>query len=181
MEEKEIWKDVPGYQGLYQVSNLGRVRSLDRLVQCMNGMRMSKGCIRKNCIGRGGYHIIVLSKDAKTKTFRIHRLVYEAFIGEIPDGYEINHIDEDKNNNALSNLNLMTPKQNANWGTRNERAGIKHRRKVVMDGEIEFDSLTQAADYLGCRIDSIWRCCKNPTHTIYDHHFRYKQKEEYKQ
>lgn len=65
--------------------------------------------------------------DGKKRNFRWHRVIYIYFNGDIPEGMQINHIDENKQNNALSNLNLMTPKENANWGTRNERCAEKQR------------------------------------------------------
>ena len=170
MEEKEIWMDIKGYEGMYQVSNLGRVKSLPRLVQKWDGMRMINERILKDYINQG-YHKITLSRDGKKKHFSIHRIVYENFVGEIPEGMQVNHISEDKSDNRLSNLNLMTPKENCNYGTRNER----HSKKIIMDNEIEFDSMAQAANYLGCSKGIISRCCIKPTYTVFGHHFKYKE------
>lgn len=171
---EEVWKEIKGYEGLYQVSNLGRVKSLPKLKCNKYGMFITKEHILKHGIAGGGYHFVGLHRDGKRKQFFVHRLVYEAFKGEIPDCYEINHIDECKNNNAIDNLNLMTPKENINWGTARERAGIKHRKKVVMDDEIEFDSMTKAAKYLGCGVSDISHCCTKRIRSIYGHRFRYK-------
>ena len=126
MEEKEIWKDIKGYEDYYQVSNLGRIKSLPRLVWNGKKMFMLQERIKKHNIDKQGYHLIILHREGKIKSFLIHRIVFEAFNGEIPDGMQINHLDECKDNNALSNLNLMTPKENANWGTRNERVSTTH-------------------------------------------------------
>lgn len=125
---EEIWKDIEGFEGLYQVSNLGRVRSLDREVGSHhNTVKKIKGKIYVPCVGRGGYLHVSLRKNGTIKTNKIHRLVWIAFNGEIPQGMQINHINEVKTDNRLCNLNLMTPKENANWGTRNERVAEKQR------------------------------------------------------
>lgn len=177
---EEIWKDIKGFEGYYQVSNLGRVKSLPKLVWQGNGygMHKLKERILKDCIHRNGYHLVGLSRNGEKKRFLVHRLVYENFVGDIPNGMQINHIDECKDNNALSNLNLMTPKQNINWATGIERGRRQCKKKVIMDNEKEFDSLTEAAAYLGCGITSISNCCNNRIHTLYGHTFRYKQKEK---
>lgn len=122
--ENEIWKDIDGFEGLYQASSEGRIRSLDREVAGKAGsVRILKGKLLKPGMDKDGYLQAKLSKEGKIRTFKVHRLVYAAFNGEIPNELQINHIDEDKTNNRLENLNLMTPKQNANWATRNERVG----------------------------------------------------------
>ena len=106
--------DVLGYDGLYQASDLGRVRSLGN-----NKSRKTK--ILKPGKDRGGYFHVYLFKNKKYKHHLVHRLVYEAFNGEIPEGLQVNHINEDKTDNRLCNLNLMTRKENMNWGTHNQR------------------------------------------------------------
>lgn len=171
---EEIWKGVKNYEGYYEVSNLGRVRSLPRIVRSEYRGFMRNGQIIKHHISRNGYHLVHLYKEGKMKAFLVHRLVYATFVGEIPDGLQVNHIDECKENNVLSNLNLMTAKENTNWGTKIERCRRKAERKVVMDNEKEFDSLTKAARYLGCSEGFVESCCKHPTYTVYGHHFRYK-------
>ena len=106
--ECEIWKDIPGYEGEYQVSNLGNVRSIK--------VKELKPCKHKT-----GYYRVELFKNGKGKTHLVHRLVYSAFTGVIPDDMVINHKDEDKGNNTLDNLMLCTQKDNCNWGTAIER------------------------------------------------------------
>ena len=174
--EKEIWRDIPDYENLYKVSNLGRIKSLTRLVRVKNGMRTIKGQILKDKINKlTGYHQIQLSRNGKKSYFFVHRLVYMAFNGEIPEGIQVNHIDENKNNNSLSNLNLMTPKQNMNFGTAIERRCRKQGKKIIMDEDIEFGSIREAARHLGCQMSNVWTCCRKPTYTIYGHHFKYKE------
>ena len=91
------------------------------MVKCNGGLKTVKGKILKPVIDKDGYQRVHLSKNGKKKKFGVHRLVYAAFCGEIPNGLVVNHINECKTDNRLSNLNLMTPKENNNWGTRNDR------------------------------------------------------------
>lgn len=120
---KEIWKDIPDWEGYYQASNLGRVRSLDRIIVYSNGkIRTHYGKILRPRINKYGYQIVNLSKSERRETKTVGNCVYAAFYGRVPDGLQINHINENKTDNRLCNLNLMTPKENTNWGTRTERA-----------------------------------------------------------
>lgn len=129
IETEEIWRDVEGYEGLYQVSNCGKVKSLDKLVKCYYGStRLIKGRVLRTRKNKDDYFYLDLSKDGKKRSFYVHRLVWEAFNGKRPEGMEVNHIDEDKSNNSIENLNLMTPKQNVNWGT-----GIERRKKKLIN------------------------------------------------
>ena len=111
----EIWRDVKGFEGLYRVSNLGRVKSFYGL----------KEKILKPGILNNGYYRVILCKQSVKKTYLVHRLVWETFNDTIPEGLQVNHINEIKTDNRLSNLNLMTQKENINWGTRNERIAKK--------------------------------------------------------
>lgn len=127
---KEIWKDIKGYENMYQISNIGQVKSLEHYVQQKNRWgqtisRIQKSRLMKIYINKNGYFRVVLYKNGIKKNYSVHRLVYEAFIGEIPDGMQVNHINEIKTDNRVVNLNLMTPKENSNWGTRNERVSEK--------------------------------------------------------
>ena len=171
---EEIWKYIKGYEGLYQVSNLGRVKMLPRLKWNGYGIHILKERIKKDFLSKQGYHYVHLSRDGKEKNFLVHRIVYEAFKGEIQEGYEVNHLDECKDNNSINNLNLMTHIENINWATGIERGHINRRKKIIMDEEIEFDSMKKAADYLGCSPSNVSQCCRNKVHTVYGHKFRYK-------
>jgi len=112
---EEIWKDIEGYEGYYQISNFGRVRSLDREVVSKNGnLKKLKGSIKKIQIDNQGYYHACLYKNSKSKTYKIHSLVAMAFLNHIPNGYVkiIDHIDGNKLNNNLSNLQIITQRQN---------------------------------------------------------------------
>lgn len=124
---REIFKDIKGYEGLYQVSNWGRVKSI-------NYKRTGKEEIRKVQTNRFGYQSVSLWKDNKQKQFTVHRLVWTTFNGPVPIGYEINHMDENPSNNRLDNLNLLTHKENMNWGTLKERMS-KTKKGTILSEE----------------------------------------------
>lgn len=119
---EEIWRPVVGYEGLYEVSSYGRVRSVDRYVKaCYEKYRLHKGKILSPGKDKDGYLFVVLSCNGKHKTITIHRLVSQAFIPNPDDLPIINHKDEVKTNNSVDNLEWCTAKYNANYGTRNIR------------------------------------------------------------
>lgn len=123
---EEIWKDIVNHPG-YQVSDKGRIRTLDRLVKSKNNSyRSVKGQIIKPYLTSFGYLRANLWENQHYKTYFIHRLVWETFKGPVPKGMQVNHINEDKTDNRLENLNLLTPQENCNWGTHNEK--IKQSR-----------------------------------------------------
>ena len=113
---EEIWKDIPDYEGLYQVSNLGRVKSLKRVVYRSSGyLKTVRERILKAGIDGCGYLIVRLSKDGKGKTFAVHKLVAIAFLNHIPCGLKevVDHIDNNKLNNKVENLQLTTQRHNS--------------------------------------------------------------------
>ena len=119
---EEVWKQIKGYEGYYEVSNLGRVRSLDRVVLDKGGRRqVKKGCIMKPRQDRQGYVIVALSMNRHYTNKCIHTLVADAFIPNPDNLPQVNHIDEDKSNNVYTNLEWCTPKYNANYGSRNKK------------------------------------------------------------
>lgn len=108
----EIWKSIPNYEGAYEVSNLGNVRSLAREVPCRNGTRISPARIlNKQCNGRG-YHHVRLSFKGVVKIHTVHQLVAVCFIEDFVKGTEVNHIDGNKQNNAVINLEKSNPSHN---------------------------------------------------------------------
>jgi hypothetical protein len=117
--QKEIWKDVKGYEGLYQVSNLGSVKSLKRTVNVNKSKLCTKVVferILKNGINSSGYYNLTLCKNGSQKTRLVHQLVAIAFLGHTPNGQNlvINHIDFNKLNNNVENLVIITQRENAN-------------------------------------------------------------------
>ena len=134
----EVWKPVKDYEGLYEVSNTGRVRSLDRRVSGI----FFHGQILKPLDNRTGYFRVVLSKNNKKHKAYIHRVVGFAFVPGYFDGADINHIDENKSNNHADNLEWVTRKQNNSHGTRTERATSRHM-KIVIQYDLQDNVLAQ--------------------------------------
>lgn len=118
---KEIWKDVIGYEGLYQVSNIGNVKSLDRVVRYG---RTLKGKEKTKFEEKDGYLVVALCKNGKAKHIKVHRLVATAFIENPFNLPEVNHKDENKKNNHFDNLEWCTTKHNINYGTRNAKVSL---------------------------------------------------------
>ena len=136
----EEWRDVVGYEGLYQVSDQGRVKSLERKVShWRGGERIQKECILKPDVSKDGYLRAGLWAGGKRKWLRIHRLVCEAFHENHDNKPQVNHINEDKTDNRACNLEWATARENSNFGTRNERLGKAQSKPVAQyaqDGEL---------------------------------------------
>lgn len=162
----EKWITVKGYDGLYEVSNFGRVRSVSRVD--------SYGRHRKEKVltphDNKGYMQVGLYKNGKMSWHFVHRLVAEAFIGIRPNGYEVNHIDEDKANNCANNLEYVTRTENVRHGTGNKRrstSNINHPalsrpvRQTSKDGEIVaiYPSQAEAHRTTGINASHISLCC----------------------
>ena len=119
---EEIWKDIKGYEGLYQVSNLGRVKSLGRWVyKEYRGKRWQGEKILKQIKNKFGYLRVYLYKNRKAKCYAIHRLVAQVFIPNPYNLPQVNHKDEDKSNNRVDNLEWCTSFYNNEYGTRKKR------------------------------------------------------------
>lgn len=119
---KEEWKDVINYEGLYQVSNLGRIKSLARIVQGTFKNYNYKCKILKPGINTKGHLYVNLYKDKKPKTRTIHQLVAEAFLNHLPCKFElvVDHIDNNKNNNCVTNLQIVTQRENLSKDKKNK-------------------------------------------------------------
>ena len=135
----EVWKDIDGYEGSYQVSTLGRIHSLDR-VDSAGNRRLGK--IMKPTVKKYGYYSISLTMGDKKREYLVHRLVAKAFI-ENKDGYPIiNHKDENPSNNCVDNLEWCTYKYNSNYGKlthefRSVRlSGEKHGRRKLSQSQV---------------------------------------------
>ena len=178
--DEEIWKDIVDYEGLYQVSNMGRVKSLYD-----GGHKIFREKILKSGKSGNGYLSVKLCKDGKRKRYYIHRLVLSTFNPvENMENLEVNHINENKGKNYLSNLEWTTHKDNVNHGTRNKRMVEKlrgrtfseeHKRRISKSHNIpivQIDLATNKIVNVWCssrdaeRKDkfnpsNITQCCKN--------------------
>ena len=174
----EEWKDIPGFEGTYQVSNEGRVRSVDRTITNINGKVFHyKGKIMKLSFHRLGYINATFGK----KKYYVHRLVWLAFNGDIPEGMEINHKDECKSNNVLSNLEIMTHVDNVNYGTRTERSTEKHCKIVLQytlnwEFVCEYSSVAEAVSKNpGFSYGRICDCCNGKRNKHKNYRWAYKK------
>jgi hypothetical protein len=162
----EIWKDVPGFEGLYQVSNKGNIRSLDRIIEKGGRLHRIKGIPLRQNKTRAGYFIIGFSKEDKRTYHLVHRLVADLYIPN-PNNYPcVNHKDENKANNEVENLEWCTHLYNNTYSSRIERVMSKRRRPVVqlsLDGRIvnRFSSAKQASIETGINNSVIAEVCKN--------------------
>ena len=194
----EIWKDIPEGEGRYQVSNYGRIRSIDHYASNGKGERLYKGQLLKPTIGTDKYYHFMLYRNGKgdRKVYLLHRLMAMVFLPNHNNLPEVNHKDENKLNNFIyinpdgsvdperSNLEWCTSKYNANYGTRNKRSvegRIKNNtfKKVYMlnlNNEVimEFYSLGKAAEYVNGSRGNIWSCCNGKAKTAYGYKWRYK-------
>lgn len=160
-----VWKPVVGYEGLYEVSNCGKVRSVEHYT---NGHHLMAKELTPKKSGR--YFYVKLYKNAKPRTIRLHRIVAEAFVPNPMRKPQVNHIDGNKENNSASNLEWCTQAENNRHaidnGLQNPRIMIEATKKRVrqfsMDGKLikEWDSLTDAASKLGLQVSNISHCCK---------------------
>lgn len=153
---KEIWKDICGYEGQYQVSNMGNVRSVDRVITRRDGRKVRySGKVRKQTRTADGYLQVQICPDSSTTvTVKVHRLVADAFVNRPVGMNEVNHIDENKENNRADNLEWSNRMENCNHGTRNERIARANGRPVMV-GWMLFPSYTAAAEYLGVTSQSV--------------------------
>lgn len=125
---KEVWKPVVGFEGVAEVSNLGRVRSLDRVVKSRNGV--VSGRIKSQRVSNSGYNQVGLYIDGKQYQLLVHRLVAKAFIDNPDNLPEVNHIDENRLNNSESNLEWVTRSGNARHSIKKFRGSLAGGAKL---------------------------------------------------
>lgn len=161
---KEQWKNIKGYEGRYQISNLGRVRSLPRIVSFGTQSRKIKGCIRKLKAKKNGYLFIQLNRDKKEHDYHIHRLVAESFVKGYFKGADVNHKDGNRQNNVYTNLEWCTRSQNILHSLRVLGAKRRHRSVVSISasGTIKkYKSIAEAARITGISNSSIGDCARH--------------------
>ena len=178
----EIWKDVVGYEGYYQVSNEGNVRSVDRFVKCSNSIRRYKGRLLAGCFDNHGYYRVLLSVAGKHKSCQVHRMVAKAFIENKDNLPEVNHKDENPENNCVDNLEWCSKIYNLEYGTGREKS-IKSHKKAVQQIDkngiviAEYGGVNDAARAIGKPKDatSITKCCAGKKQTAHGYKWRYKE------
>lgn len=166
--EKETWKNVKGYDGLYEVSNLGRIRSLGRICNSKNNSTQKKKAriLTQEITVHGYCRVRLFDANGTSKHYAVHRLVLSAFVGD--SSLQVNHINEIKTDNRLVNLEYVTPKKNCEHGTRNQRISENNKGKNVKgvlqiskDGNIinTFSSRAEAQTATGVDAGHIGSCC----------------------
>lgn len=183
----EIYKPIKGYENLYKISNLGNIKSIDRvehiITENKDYFRIKKGKVLKKTINTNGYYYITLhGEDGTLKTVAIHRLVANNFLDNPNSLKCVNHKDENKLNNNVNNLEWCTYEYNNNYGTKVER--LKHSnnwrsRQIVMidcDGNIinEYTSINSVKDD-GYDVGAVFRCLNNKQKTHKNKIFKYKE------
>ena len=169
--EQEIWKPIAGFEGHYEVSNHGRVRSLTRTIRLkgpigQDVLRTIQGQIHKPILQKNGYLLIGLQKTpSERKYFKVHRLVALAFIPNPEHLPQVNHKDEVKTNNHVENLEWCTSKYNMHYAGRYDRAAKSNRKPVGKyddSGRLlaTFPSAKDAAAAAGLCESSILKCCQ---------------------
>lgn len=168
----EIWKNIPNYDGLYQISNLGRIRSLYKYKGINNimGQRIKKG-----------YCTIGLRKQGKRKWYQVHRLVAQTFIPNPDNLPQVNHKDENKLNNNVENLEWCTVAYNNTYGTRIQKVISKTSKKILqydLEGNFikEYKSISNAAkDNKIKSLSNITMCCQGKWKQAGGYIWKYKE------
>lgn len=124
----EEWRDVVGYEGYYQVSSIGRVRRVRKYIY-----KILAPAIQPH----RGYPYVALCVNSKVKTFQVHKLVAEAFIGPCPEGYEVNHKDSDRANSMVNNLEYVTRRENILHSVANGRWVVNNRLPVLTQDQAD--------------------------------------------
>ena len=172
---QEIWKDIKGFEGMYQVSNMGNVKSLN--YNHTNESKMLIPLKRKD-----GYLKVRLYKNKGYGTFFVHRLVAETFIKKVPNKIIINHKDGNKSNNRVNNLEWCTQKENVNHAYKIGRKKLTRyygRTRIVGQYDLNnnlikiWETLSDIEKELGFDDSAIWCCCNNKTKKSYNFIWKY--------
>ena len=185
---EEIWKDIKSYEGLYQISNTGKIKSLERYKDNHSKKQLVKEKIRRQIISKTGYYTCMLTKNGNLKLFKVHRIVAEAFIPN-PNNYPIiNHIDGNKLNNNVSNLEWCSyshnEKEDYKLGLiKNNTYGLKkytdNLKKKIKQYDLkgnflkEWNSVSEIKKELNYETTNICSCCKGKRKTAYGYIWKY--------
>lgn len=164
----EIWKDIKGYEGFYQISNTGKIKSLERLVpsKIKGTYQKIKEKIRKTSITTAGYEYVVLAKNGKNKTLLVHRLVAETFIDNPNNKKCVNHKDENKSNNSVENLEWCDYEYNNTYKNIHLRRNTDNINRKIIQYDLDmheikrWDKIIEAAKYYNAKAANIIKCCK---------------------
>lgn len=157
---QEQWKEVVGFGDPFEVSSFGRLRANNKLMKATDN---GNGYLRIN------RHI-----GGKQVTLYVHKLVAQMFIDNPRGLTEVNHLDENKQNNNVANLVWCTHKENCQYGTRNIRAGEKHARAIVcVETGAKYNSVSEAAQAIGCGKTAISNCLNGRSKTSGGYHWEF--------
>lgn len=162
---QEIWKDIKDYEGLYQISNKGRVKSKRKILKAINGIYLKVG----------------LSKNGIQKTTYIHRLVADTFINNKNNYKCINHKDENKHNNSVENLEWCTNLYNINYGKRNEKVSKNQSKYKIIQKDKNnniikiWDNIWELSHNTKYETTNIRKCCKKQYKYAYGYKWEYER------
>ena len=176
----EEWRDIAGYEGLYQVSDWGRVRSLDRIITTKNGKRHYKGKILELYTKKDEYVVCKLYNVGITQHFRVNRIVAEAFIPNPENKPCVDHINGDRKNNRAENLRWCTQPENNSFDLYIEKQRyrkdlIKTVYQYTIDGKLinTYKSTKEVERLLGFCNSNISKCCNGKIKTYKGYIWRY--------
>ena len=190
----EVWKSINGFEGLYEASSKGRIRSLDRKVKNGNGERITRGVIIKGYVGKDNYKRVSLSKNGKKYPKTVHRLIAETFIDNEKNKEMVNHKDAVKTNNDIENLEWVTRKENSEHAARlgllkdtpkslkaRVEASAEKTRKAIFvinskDERVYFKSMREACRRLNLDRRHVYKALKEPDGTHKGYCFEYAPK-----
>ena len=179
----EVWKDIRGYEGLYQVSSLGKVKSCEKMIfHFRGGLRKLKEKERKLVFDSDGYLVVDLYKEGKGKMNKVHRLVATAFIENTQNKKCVNHKNGIKSDNKVENLEWCTNSENQihAFETGLKKPQINNEKSVLMYGKMngefvmEFKSIAKASEYLNCKRCDVSSVLRGRQKSVRNHTFQYK-------
>lgn len=172
--QDEKWKDIKDFEGLYQVSNYGRVKSLKRYTNNQYNQYMIDEKILTPTLSKYGYYRVHLCNKNKSRIIHVHRLVAQAFLDDYDEKLQVNHKDENKLNNYINNLEMCDSKYNCNYGTRND----KIRKSIIQLDENNniikiWESGSKIEAELGIKQSNIVAVCKGKRKTLRGFKWKY--------